>query len=88
MRDFPVTGGVLHRKVGVLSAVADVSLRIRTGETFELVGESGCGKSTIARLLVAEAGYFCQDRLHDLRPRTWSERWRVRIVGQGCGRRC
>jgi peptide/nickel transport system ATP-binding protein len=54
VRDFPVTGGgLLRRKIGAVSAVADVSLRVRYGETFGLVGESGCGKSTIARLLVA-----------------------------------
>jgi peptide/nickel transport system ATP-binding protein len=54
VREFPVTSnGVLHRKIGAISAVADVSFTVRTGETFGLVGESGCGKSTIGRLLVA-----------------------------------
>jgi peptide/nickel transport system ATP-binding protein len=54
VRTFPVTSnGVLQRKIGAVSAVADVSFTVQTGETFGLVGESGCGKSTIGRLLVA-----------------------------------
>jgi peptide/nickel transport system ATP-binding protein len=53
VKDFPVTrGAVLQRKVGTVSAVADVSFDIRKGETLGLVGESGCGKTTIGRMLV------------------------------------
>ena len=52
VKDFPVTKGVLQRKVGAVSAVADVSFDIRKGETLGLVGESGCGKTTIGRMLV------------------------------------
>ena len=43
---------MLQRRVGWLSAVADVNFSIRSGETFGLVGESGCGKSTIGKLVV------------------------------------
>jgi peptide/nickel transport system ATP-binding protein len=52
VKDFPVTSGVLQRRVGTVSAVAGVSFDIRRGETFGLVGESGCGKTTIGRLII------------------------------------
>ncbi len=53
VKNFPVTkGAVLQRRVGWLSAVADISFTIRQGETFGLVGESGCGKTTVGRLVV------------------------------------
>jgi peptide/nickel transport system ATP-binding protein len=53
VKDFTVTAGaVLQRKVGVVSAVADVSFDVPRGSTFGLVGESGCGKTTIGRLIV------------------------------------
>jgi peptide/nickel transport system ATP-binding protein len=42
---------VLQRKIGEVSAVADVSFSIRRGQTFGLVGESGCGKTTVGRLI-------------------------------------
>jgi peptide/nickel transport system ATP-binding protein len=53
VKDYAVTrGAVLQRRVGWLSAVADVNFTIRSGETFGLVGESGCGKSTMGKLVV------------------------------------
>ena len=53
VKNFPVTAGaVLQRRVGAVSAVADVSFSIRPGQTFGLVGESGCGKTTVGRLIV------------------------------------
>jgi peptide/nickel transport system ATP-binding protein len=52
VKEFPVTKGVLQRKVGAVSAVAGVSFDIRRGETLGIVGESGCGKTTVGRMLV------------------------------------
>ncbi|MDR2486556.1 MAG: ABC transporter ATP-binding protein [Clostridiales Family XIII bacterium] len=46
---FPVTRGLFRRKVAEVKAVDDVSLTLRPGETLGLVGESGCGKTTIGR---------------------------------------
>jgi oligopeptide transport system ATP-binding protein len=49
---FPVTAGVMRRKIADVKAVDDVSLSIRKGETLGLVGESGCGKTTLGRSIL------------------------------------
>ena len=49
---FPVPGGLLGRSGKVVRAVDDLSLSVAKGETLGVVGESGCGKSTVARLLI------------------------------------
>lgn len=49
---FPVYGGVFKRVVAQVKAVDGVSFKIRKGETLGLVGESGCGKSTISQTMI------------------------------------
>ena len=49
---FPVRGGLLQRIVAWVQAVDDVSFSIRQGETMGLVGESGCGKTTVGRTIL------------------------------------
>ena len=52
VKHYPVRGGVLRRRVGTVHAVDGVSFTLGTGETLGLVGESGCGKSTVARSIL------------------------------------
>jgi peptide/nickel transport system ATP-binding protein len=57
---FPVTRGLMRKKVAEVKAVDDVSFKVRRGETMGLVGESGCGKTTtgrcVLRLCIPTAG--------------------------------
>ncbi|MYS12618.1 ATP-binding cassette domain-containing protein, partial [Streptomyces sp. SID4982] len=51
-KHFPVKGGFpIRRTIGAVQAVDGVDLSVRVGESFGLVGESGCGKSTTGRLI-------------------------------------
>jgi peptide/nickel transport system ATP-binding protein/oligopeptide transport system ATP-binding protein len=51
--EFPIRRGVImQRKVGAVRAVSDVSFEVARGETLGLVGESGCGKSSLARAII------------------------------------
>ena len=63
---FPIRKGFLRRIVGQVHAVDDVSIAIREGETLGLVGESGCGKTTVGRSILRAIEptsgeiYFCR----------------------------
>jgi peptide/nickel transport system ATP-binding protein len=56
VKEYPVKAGFIRHKVGVINAVSNVSFTINEGETFGLVGESGCGKTTIGRMVVGIEG--------------------------------
>ena len=51
-KHFPIYGGVLRRQIGTVFAVDGVDFEIMPGETFALVGESGCGKTTLGRTVI------------------------------------
>ena len=52
-KEFPLSGGLLRPRAGAVHAVSGVSLEVRKGETFAVVGESGCGKTTLGRMIVS-----------------------------------
>src|SRR5258708_37712264 len=51
-KHYPVRSGILRRKIGTVHAVDGVSFTVGVGETLGLVGESGCGKPTVARSIL------------------------------------
>ena len=68
---FPVYGGLMRRPIADVQAVDDVSFTVREGETLGLVGESGCGKTTVGRTMLrlveptAGSVYFEDENIFD-----------------------
>jgi oligopeptide/dipeptide ABC transporter ATP-binding protein len=52
VKHFPIRGGIMQRTIATVQAVDGVSFDVRRGETLGLVGESGCGKTTVGRLVL------------------------------------
>ena len=89
VKHFPIHGGLLQRRVGEVRAVDGVSFTIAKGETLGLVGESGCGKSTIGKtvlkLIEPTSGKIVLggENITKLRPGAmWPHRRRIQTIFQ------
>jgi len=86
---FPIRSGLLQRKTGAVQAVDGVSFRVPRGKTLGLVGESGCGKTTVSRLVLKliapTSGRILMGGIDVTRlsaAQMWQHRRRVQIVFQ------
>jgi oligopeptide/dipeptide ABC transporter ATP-binding protein len=86
--DYPIIGGIFMRKIGSVHAVRDISFQLYPDQTLGIVGESGCGKTTIAKTilnLVESAGgeiYYRQTRIDNLLHKEKWVRQKIQMVFQ------
>jgi oligopeptide/dipeptide ABC transporter ATP-binding protein len=90
VKHFPITRGiVIQRRIGAVKAVDGVNLEVRRGETLGIVGETGCGKSTTARLIMrlleatsGEVRFEGEDITHLKGPRLKAVRREMQMIFQ------
>ncbi|MHA1719215.1 MAG: ABC transporter ATP-binding protein [Promethearchaeota archaeon] len=86
--DYPILGGIFMRQIGTVKAVRDVSFTVYPEETFGIVGESGCGKTTIAKTilnLVESSGgeiYYKDFRIDNMLKKNKKIRQKIQMVFQ------
>ena len=89
VKHFPILGGLLRRQVGAVKAVDGVTFSVKRGETLGVVGESGCGKSTVGKtvlkLIEPTSGTIRlggEDVTHLKPGEMWAHRRRIQTIFQ------